>query len=286
MIRLITDTSANLPVSLIQKYNITVLSFHLTVDGVPFPYNYKTDFDGKAYYDKMRGGARVQTSMINQSDYGDAFTDAVANGDDVLYVGMSGGISGAARIAQIAANEVLADYPDRQIEVIDTYAASLGEGFQVLSAAEMLASGMSLSEAADKLRADRAHMCQYFTVDDLAYLQRGGRISGAAALVGTVLQIKPVLVGDETGHIVVSDKVRGRKQSLTYLADKYDALTLDKSAELGIAHGDCMDGVEFLLGKLRDRGFTGEPMVVMYEPVTGGHVGPGTVALFFRGTHK
>ena len=199
---------------------------------------------------------------------------------------MSGGISGAARIAQIAANEVLADYPDRQIEVIDTYAASLGEGFQVLSAAEMLASGMSLSEAADKLRADRAHMCQYFTVDDLSYLQRGGRISGAAALVGTVLQIKPVLVGDETGHIVVSDKVRGRKQSLTYLADKYDALALDKSAVLGIAHGDCMDGVEFLLGKLRDRGFTGEPMVVMYEPVTGGHVGPGTVALFFRGTHK
>ena len=256
------------------------------MDGVPFPYNYKTDFDGKAYYDKMRGGARVQTSMINQSDYGDAFTDAVANGDDVLYVGMSGGISGAARIAQIAANEVLADYPDRQIEVIDTYAASLGEGFQVLSAAEMLASGMSLSEAADKLRADRAHMCQYFTVDDLSYLQRGGRISGAAALVGTVLQIKPVLVGDETGHIVVSDKVRGRKQSLTYLADKYDALALDKSAELGIAHGDCMDAVEFLLGKLRDRGFTGEPMVVMYEPVTGGHVGPGTVALFFRGTHK
>ena len=164
MIRLITDTSANLPVSLIQKYNITVLSFHLTVDGVPFPYNYKTDFDGKSYYDKMRGGARVQTSMINQSDYGDAFTDAVANGDDVLYVGMSGGISGAARIAQIAANEVLADYPDRQIEVIDTYAASLGEGLQVLAAAEMLASGMSLSEAADKLRADRAHMCQYFTV--------------------------------------------------------------------------------------------------------------------------
>ena len=105
-------------------------------------------------------------------------------------------------------------------------------------------------------------------------------------MVGTVLQIKPVLVGDETGHIVVSDKVRGRKQSLTYLADKYDALALDKSAVLGIAHGDCMDAVEFLLGKLRDRGFTGEPMVVMYEPVTGGHVGPGTVALFFRGTHK
>ena len=286
MIRLMTDTSANLPVAIIQKYNITVLSFHLTVDGETFPYSYNTEFDGKTYYDRMRSGAKVQTSMINQADYGDVFTDAAANGDDVLYIGMSGGISGAARIAQIAADEVMAEYPDRRIEVIDTYAASLGEGLQVIEAAEMLASGMALTAVAEKIRADRAHMCQYFTVDDLAYLQRGGRISGAAALVGTVLQIKPVLIGDETGHIIVSDKVRGRKQSLTYLADKYASLALDKSAVLGIAHADSADGVEFLLGKLRDRGFTGEPLVVMYEPVTGGHVGPGTVALFFRGAHK
>lgn len=286
MIRLMTDTSANLPVAIIQKYNITVLSFHLTVDGETFPYNYNTEFDGTTYYDRMRSGAKVQTSMINQADYGDVFTDAAANGDDVLYIGMSGGISGAARIAQIAADEVMAEYPDRRIEVIDTYAASLGEGLQVMEAAEMLASGMALATVAEKIRADRAHMCQYFTVDDLAYLQRGGRISGAAAFMGTVLQIKPVLIGDETGHIIVSDKVRGRKQSLTYLADKYASLALDKSAVLGIAHADSADGVEFLLGKLRDRGFTGEPLVVMYEPVTGGHVGPGTVALFFRGAHK
>ena len=123
-------------------------------------------------------------------------------------------------------------------------------------------------------------------MDDLVYLQRGGRISGAAALVGTVLQIKPVLIGDETGRIIVSDKVRGRKQSLTYLADKFAELALDKSAPIGIAHADCEESVDFLLTKLRDRGCTGEPMIVMYEPVTGGHVGPGTVALFFRGVHK
>lgn len=286
MIRLMTDTSANLPLSLIEKYNITVLSFHLTVDGKTFPYSCKTEFDGKAYYDAMRNGAKVQTSMINQSDYGDAFADAVTSGDDVLFIGMSGGISGAARIAVRAAEEVLAEFPGRRIEVIDTYAASLGEGFQVIEAAKMLESGMGLDEVAEKIRADRAHMCQYFTVDDLAYLQRGGRISSAAALVGTVLQIKPVLIGDENGRIIVSDKVRGRKQSLTYLADKYAELALDKSAPIGIAHADCEESVDFLLTKLRDRGCTGEPMIVMYEPVTGGHVGPGTVALFFRGVHK
>ena len=286
MIRLITDTSANLPLSLIDKHNITVLSFHLTMDGKTFPYHSRTDFDGKTFYDAMRGGAKMQTSMINQSDYEDAFLDAASSGDDVLYIGMSGGISGAARIASIAADEVRAQYPDRQIEVIDTYAASLGEGLQVLEAAEMLESGMSLSETAEKIRESRAHMCQYFTVDDLVYLQRGGRITGAAALVGTMLKIKPVLIGDETGHIIVTDKVRGRKQSLTYLADKYAELVLDKSAPLGIAHADSDDGAEFLMTKLRERGFTGEPMIVMYEPVTGSHVGPGTIALFFRGLHK
>lgn len=256
------------------------------MDGKTFPYSCKTEFDGKAYYDAMRGGAKIQTSMINQSDYGDAFTDAVTSGDDVLFIGMSGGVSGAARIAVRAAEEVLAEFPGRRIEVIDTYAASLGEGFQVIEAAKMLESGMGLDEVAEKIRADRAHMCQYFTVDDLAYLQRGGRISGAAALVGTVLQIKPVLIGDENGRIIVSDKVRGRKQSLIYLADKFAELALDKSAPIGIAHADCEESVDFLLTKLRDRGFTGEPMIVMYEPVTGGHVGPGTVALFFRGVHK
>ena len=286
MIRLITDTSANLPLSLIDKHNITVLSFHLTMDGKTFPYHCRTDFDGKTFYDAMRGGAKMQTSMINQSDYEDAFLDAASSGDDVLYIGMSGGISGAARIASIAADEVRAQYPDRQIEVIDTYAASLGEGLQVLEAAEMLESGMSLSETAEKIRASRAPLCQYFTVDDLVYLQRGGRITGAAALVGTMLKIKPVLIGNETGHIIVTDKVRGRKQSLTYLADKYAELVLDKSAPLGIAHADSDDGAEFLMTKLRERGFTGEPMIVMYEPVTGSHVGPGTIALFFRGLHK
>ena len=112
MIRLITDTSANLPLSLIDKHNITVLSFHLTMDGKTFPYHSRTDFDGKTFYDAMRGGAKMQTSMINQSDYEDAILDAASSGDDVLYIGMSGGISGAARIASIAADEVRAQYPD------------------------------------------------------------------------------------------------------------------------------------------------------------------------------
>ncbi len=129
-------------------------------------------------------------------------------------------------------------------------------------------------------------MCQFFTVDDLAYLKRGGRISSATALIGTVLSIKPILCGDETGHIVSCGKVRGMKRAYQELANYYDGRALDKGEMLGIAHADNREGTDYLLGLLRERDFTGECLEVYYEPVTGAHVGPGTVALFFYGTEK
>ena len=169
---------------------------------------------------------------------------------------------------------------------IDTYAASLGEGLQVLEAAEMIEEGKSLEEIKEQLLVRRPHMCQFFTVDDLAYLKRGGRISGATALIGTVLSIKPILRGDETGHIVSCGKVRGLKRAYAELANYFDTRALDKSESIGIAHADNAEGAEALLALLRDKGFTGECLNVVYEPVTGAHVGPGTVALFFYGTEK
>ena len=169
---------------------------------------------------------------------------------------------------------------------IDTYAASLGEGLQVLEATRMIEEGKSLDEIKTHLLARRPHMCQFFTVDDLAYLKRGGRISSATALIGTVLSIKPILCGDETGHIVSCGKVRGMKRAYQELANYYDGRALDKSEMLGIAHADNEEGAQALIALLRERGFTGECLNVVYEPVTGAHVGPGTVALFFYGTEK
>ena len=212
--------------------------------------------------------------------------NALAQGDDVLYVGMSGGISGTAHAAALAAEELREKYPHAKIMTIDTYAASLGEGLQVLEAAELLRAGRSFEEVGDRILARRPHMCQFFTVDDLNYLKRGGRISGAAALVGSVLGIKPILRGDETGHIVSCGKVRGNKKAYAELADYFDKRALDKTARIGIAHADNREGTDYLLGLLRERGFTGECLEVYYEPVTGAHVGPGTVALFFYGTEK
>ena len=286
MTKLYTDTSANLPLALLREYDIAVIPFSYTVNGMAEDYNEETDFDGKAFYDAMRRGAEVKTSMVNPATAAAFFERALAQGDDVLYVGMSGGISGTAHAAALAAEELREKYPHAKIMTIDTYAASLGEGLQVLEAAELLRAGRSFEEVGDRILARRPHMCQFFTVDDLNYLKRGGRISGAAALVGSVLGIKPILRGDETGHIVSCGKVRGNKKAYAELADYFDKRALDKTARIGSAHADNREGTDYLLGLLRERGFTGECLEVYYEPVTGAHVGPGTVALFFYGTEK
>ena len=286
MLQLFTDTSANLPVALTKQHHITVVPFSYTVDGKETDYPDDVDFDGAAFYGAMRRGAVVKTSMVNPDLMANYFERALSQGDDVLYVGMSGGISGTAHAAALAAEELREKYPRAKIMTIDTYAASLGEGLQVLEAAELLRAGRSFEEVGDRILARRPHMCQFFTVDDLNYLKRGGRISGAAALVGSVLGIKPILRGDETGHIVSCGKVRGNKKAYAELADYFDKRALDKTARIGIAHADNREGTDYLLGLLRERGFTGECLEVYYEPVTGAHVGPGTVALFFYGTEK
>lgn len=286
MIQIFTDTSANLPASYIQKYALRVIPLTYLIDGVEAHQDPTVDFDGKAYYDAMRSGTSVTTAMINIAGFLEPLREVLAAGDDAIYIGMSGGISGTAQAAVIAAGELTEKYPARKIVTIDTYAASLGEGLQVLEAARMIEEGKSLDEIKAHLISRRPHMCQFFTVDDLAYLKRGGRISSATALIGTVLSIKPILCGDETGHIVSCGKVRGMKRAYQELANYYDGRALDKSEMLGIAHADNEEGAQALIALLRDKGFTGECLNVVYEPVTGAHVGPGTVALFFYGTEK
>ena len=286
MIKLFTDTSANLPVSMIREYGIEVVPFSYTVNGKEVPYSAETDFNGKAFYEAMRAGAEVKTSMINVSDFMAAFEQWIAKGDAVIYVGMSGGISGTAHSAKLAAEELLEKYPAAKIAAIDTYAASLGEGFLVIETAKMIERGDPFLKIVKKIELLRKNMCQFFTVDDLAYLRKGGRISGAAAVVGTVLNIKPILRGDENGKIVLCGKIRGFNKSMEALANKYDELVFDKTADVGIAHADNPEGAQRLEDILRAKGFSGELLKVVYEPVTGSHVGPGTIALFFMGEHK
>lgn len=281
---LFTDTSANLIPPLAKGISIIPLAY--SIEGKEQHQDPQTDFDGHTYYGRIRAGAQVSTSMINPDAFKNAFAKALSQGKDVLYIGMSGGISGTAQAAFCAAAELREQYPERTIITVDTLAASLGEGLQVLKAAQMLNSGSSLASVSEMLESTRHKMCQYFMVDDLIHLRKGGRISGIAARVGTLLGIKPILTGDENGKIVACGKARGRRAALTSLADRYAALAANKGATVGIAHADDPEGAEMLLEMLKERGFCGQDITVCYEPVTGAHVGPGAVALFFEGTHK
>lgn len=284
MTQLFTDTSANLPVEIIDEYGIEVVPFSYTIDGVE--YIPEREFDGKAFYAAMRAGSEVKTSMVNAGTFIERFKAALDAGKDVLYIGMSGGISGTANAALMAKQELDEEYPDRKIVVIDTLAASLGEGLFVIKAAEQLKDGVALDAIEEAIRAQVPSMCQSFTVDDLKYLKKTGRVSGAAAIIGNVLSIHPILIGDYEGKIVVKAKVRGMKRTLDALAERYAELALSKTETIGIAHADNEDGKAYLVQRLRDKGLTGKCLSVCYEPVTGSHVGPGTVALFFFGTDR
>ncbi|MEI3085503.1 MAG: DegV family protein [Oscillospiraceae bacterium] len=284
MTQLFTDTSANLPVEIIDEYGIEVVPFSYTIDGVE--YIPEREFDGKAFYAAMRAGSEVKTSMVNAGTFIERFKAALDAGKDVLYIGMSGGISGTANAALMAKQELDEEYPDRKIVVIDTLAASLGEGLFVIKAAEQLKDGVALDAIEGAIRAQVPSMCQSFTVDDLKYLKNTGRVSGAAAIIGNVLSIHPILIGDYEGKIVVKAKVRGMKRTLDALAERYAELALSKTETIGIAHADNEEGKAYLVQRLRDKGLTGKCLSVCYEPVTGSHVGPGTVALFFFGTDR
>ena len=284
MTQLFTDTSANLPAEIIDEYGIEVVPFSYTIDGVE--YIPEREFDGKAFYAAMRAGSEVKTSMVNAGTFIERFKTALDAGKDVLYIGMSGGISGTANAALMAKQELDEEYPDRKIVVIDTLAASLGEGLFVIKAAEQLKDGVALDAIEEAIRAQVPSMCQSFTVDDLKYLKNTGRVSGAAAIIGNVLSIHPILIGDYEGKIVVKAKVRGMKRTLDALAERYAELALSKTETIGIAHADNEGGKAYLVQRLRDKGLTGKCLSVCYEPVTGSHVGPGTVALFFFGTDR
>ena len=286
MVRIVTDTSANLPRVLLDKHNIIMLAFQYTVDDKPVEYSEDWNEDGKRFFDAMRAGAVVNTSLVNMGRFIDCFEPLLSAGDDVVYVGMSSGISGTYNASVMAAQELLEQYPERKIICFDTYGAGLGEGLLVLEAVDMAENGKSVDEIAEHLYARRPKLCHYFSVADLKYLQRTGRVSMATAIVGNILSIKPILIGDETGHIVAYSKERGTKRVLQHLVDKYDELAEDKSAPIAISHADEPEIAEKLLAMLREKGFSGECITSMWEPVTGSHVGPGSIGLFFIGIHK
>ncbi len=279
MIRVMTDNAANLPPELRTQYGITEVCLTYSINGQPA--DTSLAFDGRGFYDAMRTGAEIQTSMVSPQAARDAMEPLLAAGDDILYLGLSGGVSGTCWGVGLVAEELREEHPDRDIRVVDTRGASLGEGLIVLEAAHMARQGAAMDDILSRVYELRSKMRQHFMVDDLKYLRKGGRLSGAAALVGTLLQIKPILQGDPEGKIVVLTKERGRKKAMDTLIRLYEELVEDKAAPVGISHAAAPAEALHLTTALHQAGCTGPILSVCHEPVTGAHVGPGMLALYF-----
>lgn len=279
-----TDTSANLPTPEAEKYGIEVIPLSFSANGTAYESLDTEAFDYNAYYEGMKKGAAITTSQINPQKYIDHIAPVLEAGSDVLFVGMSAGISGSYNSMVSARVQLLEEFPERQIRLVDTKSASLGEGILVLEAQACKERGMGLDETADLLMQKREQMYQVFTVDDLMHLRKGGRLSNAAALLGTLLNIKPILKGDENGKIVSFEKIRGRKAVISRIAAKYEKLALEPEKQIvGISYCGCPEDAQVLAEKICAICQPRELKIVAHEPVTGSYLGPGALALYFMG---
>ncbi len=281
---ILTDATANLDSALAERLDIGVLPFSYFIEGREYNCLDTEGFRCKEFYDGIRRGVEVTTAQINPGKYIDFMEPLLKEERDILFVGLSSGISGSFASAQMARRELLEMYPQRRIELIDSLGASLGEGLLALRAAKCRENGMSLEETAERILKLRSRMYQLFIVDDLMHLRRTGRLSNVGALVGYILGIKPLLKGNEEGKIVAFGKIRGRKQAIRTMAERYIALVQNAPAQtVGISHADCEEDALYLMELLKNNLPPKEFLLVKHEPVTGSHIGPGSLALYFEG---
>jgi DegV family protein with EDD domain len=282
---IITDSSANLPDSYIERYGLLVLSLEFIVDGVSYRgYTEGEITNNRQFYDMMRQGKVVKTSLVSLKEADSVLRSCFERGRDVLYLGFDSALSGSFETVSRHMRMVQeTEYPERHLRCVDTLAAALGEGLLVVEAAERKREGMLLDELADWVEQNRLCFAHWFTVEDLKYLQRGGRLSKGAAFAGTLLNIKPVLHVDEEGRLIPVQKIRGRKKSIQALFEHYAATAREPRAELPvyISHGDCPEDAQQLIDLIASEYGATNIVLNDLDPVIGAHAGPGTVALFF-----
>ncbi len=283
---LMTDSCCDLSQQMVEDLGLVVLPLSVLQEGKEYrDYPDHRELDPKVFYQKLRAGAMGSTSAANVESFREAMEPILQAGKDILSINFSSALSTTCQSAAMAARELGEQYPEGKMIVIDSLCASLGQGMLVYLAAQEKAKGKSIDEVADFVRQTIPHLCHWFTVDDLNHLKRGGRVSAAAALFGTMLQMKPVLHVDDEGRLIPVSKVRGRKASIKALLDKMEELALDTETVF-ISHGDCLEEVEEMAQAIRER-FGTKTIVINYVgPVIGNHSGPGTIALFFLGKHR
>ncbi|MBO4418991.1 MAG: DegV family protein [Oscillospiraceae bacterium] len=283
---IITDSSCDIMPDLLEKWQVPCVNLTLKFDEDAESFgNYDMPFD--RFYDRMRKGSVARTAAANMETFKEAFEPFLKQGKDLLYVGFSSGLSTTLNSAVMAARELMEAYPDRKVLVEDSFSASAGFGLLVYLTVQEKQKGATLEEAAKFVEDTVPHLCHWFTVDDLVYLKRGGRVSAAKAFVGGLLNIKPVLHMDDPGHLINMFKARGRHASIKALADKYGELALNPGKDtVFISHGDCIEDAKLLERMLRERFGASVELITYVGPVIGSHSGPGTLALFFLGRER
>ncbi len=285
---IMTDSSCDLPQELADQLGLEVLPLEVMADGK----NYRNWLDGreigfKEFYKLAREGKELKTSAVNTAAFEEKMEELLKEGKDILYIGFSSGLSTTYNSGEAAARELREKYPDRKIYTVDTLAASLGQGMIMYYAAKKKEAGATIEEVRDFVENEKLHMCHWFTVDDLNYLKRGGRISAATAAIGTMLSIKPVMHMDNEGHLVAVGKARGRKAALCQLLDTMGELGEGLEGQTTfICHSDCMDDAQYVASQMKERFGVAQVNINWIGPVIGAHTGPGTIGIFFWGSER
>ena len=288
---LVTDSCCNLAEETIDRYGLHVLPLTFMADGEDTVYQSylkgeKTDLS--QFYKMMRDGKVFRTSLPNLSNTETLFRSLLAAGRDILYLGFSSGLSGTYGATELLAKQLRGEYPDRKIYTVDTLAASGGQGLLVWHACQHAEAGEGIDAVRDWVEGNKLRLAHWFTVDDLMFLWRGGRVSKTSAWAGTLLNIKPVLHVDDEGHLIPMEKVRGRKKSLTALLNHMEKTGTQPLADqmVFITHGDCLEEAQWLEQQIRERFGVRDIVVNCIDPVIGAHSGPGTMALFFLASSR
>ena len=285
---IVTDSSADLTAGMAEELGVEVLPLSFTVKGQTYRnYPDNREMDPGAFYAMLRAGEMATTAAVNVADYTSVLEPLLEQGKDVLVLAFSSGLSATYQSSVIAVEELRARFPERKIFTVDTLCASLGQGLLVYLAAKKQQAGASIEEVRDWAEENKLHLCHWFTVDDLHFLKRGGRISAATAVLGSMLHIKPVLHVDDEGHLINMGKARGRGASLTALVDHMEETAIDPASQVVfISHGDCLADAEKVAGDVKKRLGVKEVVINHVGPVIGAHSGPGTLALFFLGSRR
>ena len=285
---ILTDSSADLGEEMVRKLDVQVVPLGFVLDGQAYhDYPDNRDMDPHAFYERLRKGDAATTNAVNTAQYTEALEPLLQAGRDVLVLAFSSGLSATYQSSVIAVEELRAKYPERKLYTVDTLCASLGQGLLVWYAAQLRERGRSIKEVQDWVEEHKLNLCHQFTVDDLYFLNRGGRVSAATALVGSMLHIKPVLHVDSEGHLINIGKVRGRQASLKALVDRMEETAIDPgSLTVFISHGDCLEDAQAVAEMVKKRFGVDEVYINYVGPVIGAHSGPGTVALFYIGTER